>query len=76
MEANVLFVVLKVEEQKLNDNPYKVDVSVVGSFNNLEDARKCKEAKDRQPHKLGCWDLYCFSWICYIWDSNILYRQR
>jgi len=44
--VNVKFVVLKVEEQKLNDNPYKVDVSVVGSFNNLEDARKCKEAKD------------------------------
>ena len=44
--VNVRFVVLKVEEQKLNDNPYKVDVSVVGSFKNLEDARKCKEAKD------------------------------
>ena len=46
MEANVLFVVLKVEEQQLNNTPYKVDVEVVGSFNNLEDARKCKEAKD------------------------------
>ena len=44
--VNVQFVVLKVEEQKLNDNPYKVDVSVVGSFTTLEDARKCKEAKD------------------------------
>ena len=44
--VNVRFVVLKVEEQKLNDYPYKVDVSVVGSFTNLEDANKCKEAKD------------------------------
>ena len=46
MEANVQFVVLKIEEQDLNDAPYKVGVEVVGSFNNLEDARKCKEAKD------------------------------
>jgi len=44
--VNVQFVVLKVEEQKLSDNPYKVSVEVVGSFNTLEDARKCKEAKD------------------------------
>mgnify|MGYP003118545241 FL=1 len=44
--VNVQFLVLKVEEQKLNTQPYRVDVSVVGSFKNLEDARKCKEAKD------------------------------
>ena len=46
MEANVRFVVLKIEEQDLNTQPYKVSVEVVGSFKNLEDARKCKEAKD------------------------------
>ncbi len=44
--VNVRFVVLKIEEQDLNLSPYKVDVEVVGSFKNLEDARKCKEAKD------------------------------
>ena len=44
--VNVQFLVLKVEEQKLNTQPYRVSVDVVGSFNNLEDARKCKEAKD------------------------------
>ena len=46
MEADVRFVVLKIEEQDLNTQPYKVGVEVVGSFTNLEDARKCKEAKD------------------------------
>ena len=46
MEANVRFVVLKIEEQDLDTMPYKVGVEVVGSFTNLEDARKCKEAKD------------------------------
>jgi hypothetical protein len=46
MEADVRFVVLKIEEQDLNLSPYKVSVEVVGSFKNLEDAKKCKEAKD------------------------------
>ena len=49
--VNVKFVVLKIEEQKLNDQPYKVSVDVVGSFNTLEDARKCKEAKDTLDSK-------------------------
>ena len=46
MEANGQFIVLKVEEQKLNTQPYRVSVDVVDSLNNLEDAKKCKEAKD------------------------------
>ena len=46
MEANVQFIVIKVEEQKLNTQPYRVSVDVVDSFNNLEDAKKCKEARD------------------------------
>ena len=41
----VKFVVLKIEEQTISDS-YKVTVDVEGSFNNLEDARKCKNAKD------------------------------
>ena len=41
----VKFVVLKIEEQTLSDG-YKATVDVEGSFNNLEDARKCKNAKD------------------------------
>ena len=41
----VKFVVLKIEEQDLSDG-YKSSVEVVGSFNNLEDANKCKNAKD------------------------------
>ena len=46
MEADVRFVVLKIEEQDLDTQPYKVGVSVEATFSNLEDARKCKEAKD------------------------------
>ena len=41
----VKFVVLKIEEQTISDS-YKVTVDVEDSFNNLEDARKCKNAKD------------------------------
>ena len=44
--TNVAFVVLEVEEQHLNNQPYKVSANVVGTFSSLEDARKCKEAKD------------------------------
>ena len=46
MEADVRFVVLKIEEQAFDSYTSKVSVEVVGSFTNLEDARKCKEAKD------------------------------
>ena len=44
--VNVAFVVLEVEEQQLRDEPYKVVCNVVGTFKNLEDARKCKDARD------------------------------
>ena len=44
--VNVAFVVLEVEEQKMNDEPYRVVCNVVATFTNLADARKCKEAKD------------------------------
>ena len=43
--VHVKFVVLKIEEQTLSDG-YKSTVEVEGSFNNLEDAKKCKDAKD------------------------------
>ena len=43
--VHVKFIVLKIEEQTISDS-YKSTVDVVGSFNNLEDANKCKTAKD------------------------------
>jgi|TARA_R110002020_G_scaffold196584_2_gene397588 hypothetical protein len=44
---NVKFVVLKIEEQNFEAlNEYKCLVDVVGTFNNMEDAKKCKDAKD------------------------------
>ena len=43
----VKFVVLKIEEQQFEAlKEYKCLVDVVGSFDNLEDAKKCKDAKD------------------------------
>ena len=44
--AKVQFVVLKIEEHKLSDKPYKVKVWVEESFDNMSDANKYKEAKD------------------------------
>ncbi len=44
--VNVAFIVLEVEEQKMSSEPYKVVCNIVGTFKNLEDARKCKDAKD------------------------------
>ena len=43
----VKFVVLKIEEQQFEAlKEYKCFVEVVDTFNSLEDAKKCKEAKD------------------------------
>ncbi len=44
--AKVQFVVLKIEEHKLSDQPYKVKVWVEESFDNISDANKYKDAKD------------------------------
>ena len=44
--AKVQFVVLKIEEHKLSDQPYKVKVWVKESFDNISDANKYKDAKD------------------------------
>lgn len=68
--VNVQFVVLKVEEEKLSGMPYKVNVTVVGSFNNLEDANKCKEAKDTlsklEPKQFDwCFEQYKVQQIFY-----------
>ena len=44
---NVKFVVLKIEEHNFATlKEYKCKVEVVGTFDNLEDAKKCKQAKD------------------------------
>ena len=44
--AKVQFVVLKIEEHKLSDEPYKVKVEISANFDNMSDANKYKEAKD------------------------------
>ncbi len=43
----VKFVVLKIQEENYPSiKQYRVSVDVVGTFDNLEDAKKCKDAKD------------------------------
>jgi hypothetical protein len=43
----VKFVVLKIEEHNFSTlKEYKCKVEVVDTFDKLEDAKKCKEAKD------------------------------